>query len=90
MARPRPRGYVNSDACLGRDSNPHGSRRGILSALCLPIPPPRRGDRHETGDPSPAKISRGPAAVYGLPRPPAASAASRRRRMFSATLARAL
>lgn len=29
--------------CPGRGSNPHGLRgRGILSPLCLPIPPPGR------------------------------------------------
>ena len=31
------------DWCLGRESNPHGDKRqGILSPLCLPIPPPRQ------------------------------------------------
>ncbi len=28
--------------CPGRDSNPHGRSRGILSPLCLPISPPGR------------------------------------------------
>ncbi len=31
------------DWCPGRDSNPHASRRGILSPLRLPISPPGRG-----------------------------------------------
>ena len=31
--------------CRVRDSNPHASRRRILSALCLPIPPTRRWRR---------------------------------------------
>ena len=29
--------------CLGRESNPHARKeQGILSPLCLPVPPPRR------------------------------------------------
>jgi hypothetical protein len=33
--------------CLGRESNSHDHKdQGILSPLCLPIPPPRREQRH--------------------------------------------
>ena len=41
IAADRPR----MTRCRVRDSNPHAFRRRILSALCLPIPPTRRGRR---------------------------------------------
>src|SRR5687767_275365 len=85
----RPRPLAVADQCLGRDSNPHGSRRGILSALCLPIPPPKQGGASPYGRRPPGKINRRRGAVYGLSRAPASSA-SRRRRTFSSTLAFAL
>ena len=39
--------YLIIKWCPGRDSNPHGSLRRILSPLRLPISPPGRAGREE-------------------------------------------
>jgi hypothetical protein len=48
--------------CLGRESNPHGRKaQGILSPLCLPVPPPRHipPEASSTGNPGDSRKNEG-------------------------------